>query len=441
MRRYDFTYWSSPVAGQSLFSFSPLTLSDKFFLFDPVIGNWANIPNSSTMSIGKGYIIRAPQTFDIVNPAVFDTGEFNGVPNNGFIQTPIALGASNLNLIGNPYPSALSANAFLSFPENATVVEGTIYLWTHNTALANNVYSSNDYAVYNYSGTVGTSASTSPGLNTQIPTGKIASGQSFFIKGLANGNVSFYNNMRLATNNNEFFRQETATPSAYIAPASDRIWLNLTNAQGAFKQLMVGYHAQATNGYDRGFDGEVLNGNNYVNFYTSNGSKQLAIQTNGFPFSSQDHFTIGYKAAVSGNFSVGIDRKEGLFIQQSIYLEDTLLHTTHDLNQGNYTFYSAVGEFSSRFVLRFIPYIGVYAKNETRTNSTIIAQKTTEGIAVQSTESSIKSVAIYDLLGRLLSSQLGNSTRCLIPLAIPSQVVLVKTELQDGNSSSVKVSL
>ena len=92
-------------------------------------------------------------------------------------------------------------------------------------------------------------------------------------------------------------------------------------------------------------------------------------------------------------------------------------------------------------LLRFVPFVGVYAKNETRTISTIIAQKTTEGIAVQSTESSIKSVAIYDLLGRLLSSQLGNSTRCLIPLAIPSQVVLVKTELQDGNSSSVKVSL
>ena len=147
------------------------------------------------------------------------------------------------------------------------------------------------------------------------------------------------------------------------------------------------------------------------------------------------------QAAVSGNFSVGIDRKEGLFIQQSIYLEDTLLHTTHDLNQGNYTFYSAVGEFSSRFVLRFIPYIGVYAKNEAGTASTIVVQKTPEGIRVQSTVSPIKTVEVYDLLGRLLSSQLGNSTRCLIPLAIPSQVVLVKTELQDGNSSAVKISL
>lgn len=441
MRRYDFTYWSSPVAGQSLFSFSPLTLSDKYFQFDPILGNWVNVPNSTTMALGKGYIIRAPQTFDIVTPTIFDTGEFNGVPNNGFIQTPIVLGASNLNLIGNPYPSALNANAFLSFPENANVVEGTIYLWTHNTPLINNIYSSNDYAVYNYSGTVGTSASTSVGLNTQIPTGKIASGQSFFIKGLANGNVSFYNNMRLSTNNNEFFRQETANPAAHIAPAADRLWLNLTNAQGAFKQLMVGYHNQATNLYDRGFDSEVLNGNSYVNFYTQNSSKQLAIQTNGFPFSPQDYFAIGYKASISGNFSIGIDRKEGLFTQQAIYLEDTLLHTTHDLNQGAYTFYSTVGEFNTRFILRFVPFVGVYAKNEISTTSIVIAQKTAEGIAVQSTESAIKNVVVYDLLGRLLVSQQGNSTRCLIPLAIPSQVVLVKTELQDGSSSVIKITL
>lgn len=130
-----------------------------------------------------------------------------------------------------------------------------------------------------------------------------------------------------------------------------------------------------------------------------------------------------------------------MFTQQAIYLEDTLLHTTHDLNQGDYTFYSTVGEFSSRFVLRFIPYIGVYAKNEAGTASTIVVQKTVEGIRAQSTGSSIKTVEVYDLLGRILHSQIGNSLECVIPLTIPSQVVLVKTQLQDGSSTAVKVSL
>jgi hypothetical protein len=117
------------------------------------------------------------------------------------------------------------------------------------------------------------------------------------------------------------------------------------------------------------------------------------------------------------------------------------LHTTHDLNQGNYTFYSTVGEFSSRFILRFIPYIGVYAKNEAGTASTIVVQKTPEGIRVQSMVSPIKTVEVYDLLGRILHSQIGNSTQCVIPFAIPAQVVLVKTQLQDGSASAVKVSL
>jgi hypothetical protein len=440
MRRFDFTYWSSPGVGQTLFSFSPLTLSDKYFQFDPSIGNWVNVPNSTIMAIGKGYIIRAPQTFDVVTPAVFDTGEFNGVPNNGFIQTPIVLGASNLNLIGNPYPSALNANAFLSFPENASTVEGTIYLWTHNTPLTNNTYSSNDYAVYNYSGTVSTSASTSTGLNTQIPTGKIASGQSFFIKGLANGNVSFYNNMRLATNNNEFFRQETANPNSHIAPAADRLWLNLTNTQGAFKQLMVGYHAQATNGYDRGFDGEVLNGNSYVNFYTQNNNKQLAIQTNGFPWGVQDYFTLGYKATIAGNLTIAIDRAEGLFAQHNVYLEDTVLHTTQLLNQGAYTFYSVAGEFKSRFILRFLPIVGVYSKENIQEELvTVIAQKTNNGILVTSSLSPIHEVVVFDLLGRVLRVQKSTSTSCQVPLEIPSQVILVKTYLADGTISTSKV--
>ncbi|MFY8213737.1 MAG: choice-of-anchor D domain-containing protein [Flavobacterium sp.] len=440
MRRFDYTYWSSPVAGQTLFSFSPLTLSDKYFQFDPIVGNWVNVPNSTTMAIGKGYIIRAPQTFDIATPAVFDTGEFNGVPNNGFIQTPIALGASNLNLIGNPYPSALSANAFLSFPENASKVEGTIYLWTHNTPLTNNVYSSNDYAVYNFSGSVSTSASTSTGVNTQVPTGKIASGQSFFIKGLANGNVSFYNNMRLATNNNEFFRQNTAQPASHIAPAADRLWLNLTNTQGAFKQLMVGYHTQATNGYDRGFDGEVLNGNSYVNFYTQNSSKQLAIQTNGFPWGINDNFALGYKASISGNFAIGIDRAEGLFTQNNIYLEDTLLQTTQLLNQGPYTFYSTAGEFTSRFILRFLPHVGVYSKEDAQgTQASVFVQRTSGGIVAISTSSSIKEVVVFDLLGRVLREQKSSTTSCEVALEIPTQVILVKTYLNDGTVSTSKV--
>jgi hypothetical protein len=45
-----------------------------------------------------------------------------------------------------------------------------------------------------------------------------------------------------------------------------RIWLNLFNNQGAFKQILVGYANRATNGLDASFDGESFNGNQYLDF-------------------------------------------------------------------------------------------------------------------------------------------------------------------------------
>jgi hypothetical protein len=81
-------------------------------------------------------------------------------------------------LIGNPYPSAIDIDLFLK--ENAALVKGTVYLWSHNT-ITNNVYTSADYAVYNLLGGVGTSSSKNIGINNTKPDGKIASGQSFFL--------------------------------------------------------------------------------------------------------------------------------------------------------------------------------------------------------------------------------------------------------------------
>ena len=50
-----------------------------------------------------------------------------------FTVDPIA---GRENLIGNPYPSALDAtNYFIEDPDNAKILEGTIYFWTHNTAI------------------------------------------------------------------------------------------------------------------------------------------------------------------------------------------------------------------------------------------------------------------------------------------------------------------
>ena len=74
MRIYEFTYWGTPVSGQILNVFSPLTLSDKFFSFDTAANNWVLENSGNTMIPGKGYAVRAPQGF--TNTAQVYNGEF-----------------------------------------------------------------------------------------------------------------------------------------------------------------------------------------------------------------------------------------------------------------------------------------------------------------------------------------------------------------------------
>ncbi|HMK07066.1 MAG TPA: hypothetical protein VK476_06015, partial [Flavobacterium sp.] len=281
MRKFDFTYWSSPVTGQTLYDLSPNTLADKYFSYNPISGGWVTHMNGAiTMENGKGYIVRAPQDFSQEVPSAYTDGQFTGIPNNGVIQTPIAIGASDMNLIGNPYPCALDIDAFLMDSANAAVVDGTIYLWTHNSPPVQEAgsgiynYTSNDYATYNLMGGVATATDG----NNETPSGKIASGQSFFIKGLTDGNVSFDNSMRVSAQNKQFFRMNQ--PSI----EKDRIWLNFSNEQGAFKQTLVGFIEGATDGLDRNFDGTLLNGNGFINFYSILDNKNFSIQGKGLPF-------------------------------------------------------------------------------------------------------------------------------------------------------------
>ncbi|RYF68646.1 MAG: hypothetical protein EOO39_19035, partial [Cytophagaceae bacterium] len=186
IRKYDFTYWSSPVENQTLFNLSPLTRFDKYFWFNSQTYAWVqSIATTTNMDAGRGYIVRAPNDYDESFAVVYHAN-FAGIPRNGDFQTPIYVnGAHDFNLIGNPYPSAIDADLFMSDPANTAAIGTgtTLYFWTHNTAVTNLQYAFSDYALYNYTG--GTGTTPSAGANNAIPNGYIASGQGFFIEGIA----------------------------------------------------------------------------------------------------------------------------------------------------------------------------------------------------------------------------------------------------------------
>lgn len=444
MRSFDYTYWSSPVAGQTLVGLSPNTLWDKYFSFNPITGLWAMIPNGTDLMLpGKGYIIRAPQSFT-ATPQVYNTGEFNGTPNNGFIQTPIVIGASNMNLIGNPYPSAISADSFLSNSANTGVVEGTIYLWTHNTPITAQAYTANDYAVYNFSGSVATRPALNPGINNTVPTGNIASGQAFFIKGLANGQATFSNNMRLTGGNLNFFRNanNNTTNDSHAGIERNRIWLNLSNAQDAFKQTLIGYIEGATNEYDRGFDGELFNANAFVSLYSIAAGKPMAIQGRALPFDQDDKVALGYTSNVAGLFEISIENVDGLLHEQNVYLEDKQLNVIHDLKQSAYSFQTATGTFDNRFELRYTNSTLGTDVFATAGNALIVTANNKQ-IDILSQHENMKTVNVYDLLGRnIYTNDSVNNTKLSIPNVVSNeQALIVKIVLENGKVITRKVVL
>jgi hypothetical protein len=133
---------------------------------------------------------------------------FIGVPDNG----PISVSAVVPNkpyLIGNPYPSAIDADAFLA--ANSKALFGTLYFWTHNTARGEcqeqvfYAYSADDYATYNTTGGVAVASDRDKAVtNPYRPTGKIAAGQAFFagtLENMTGTTIVFNNRMRLGTLN------------------------------------------------------------------------------------------------------------------------------------------------------------------------------------------------------------------------------------------------
>ncbi|MBU2525590.1 MAG: T9SS sorting signal type C domain-containing protein [Bacteroidetes bacterium] len=451
--KFDFTYWSSPVSGRRLSDLSPGTLRDKYFSFNTNIQNWqTEFDGNTVMQPGVGYAVRSPQSFSTSVSGIF-TANVQGVPNNGVIQVPVnAPNPGSVALIGNPYPSAIDADIFIQ--QNSAVLGGALYFWTHNTPIANNIYNANDYAVYTLFGGTGTSGS-------PIPTGQIASGQGFFVNLTSGGNINFNNSQRIAGSNNQFFRANrpkdkvvslgsgtqvqtaSTTNATAVETNKNRIWLNLTNDQGAFSQALMGYAAPATDGEDKLWDASYFDGfANVIGFYTLMDGNRFSVQAKGIPQNpTEDSFLLGYRTNISGEFSISLDKLDGLFEDMdAILLIDQLTGQNQNLKEGDYTFTTQKGVFNERFIIQFA--------NQTLSldDSVLLAENEvkiyTSGsqLQIESNIDLLDHISIFDLTGKRLFTQSNiDNNKLILPAQMQRGVLLVKIKLQNGKSVTKKV--
>jgi len=443
----DYTYFSSPIQGGTIAG--ALGTFDRHYYY--VTSNYLDLfsgngfpqtapgadgfddaspfdwqPASGTMTAGVGYIARDPVESPTGTTVIFSTGA-SGRVNNGPVDviiekdlyTPLMpnstgsdeelLSNNNGNLIGNPYPSAISLTDFYQDTDNTSKLTGTFYFWTHNTAISSGTpgpwtynYDANDFASYNV---LGTPAGLPAGSGGPIPTGFVASGQSFMAAmdeaSSSPATITFKNAHRVTDNNDQFFKAPTQEV--------DRIRLSLTTEEGETRPILVGFEEGASDAYDPYDSPRMENGTatDFYSYVSTENTLKLAIQRLE-PFVKTKIVPLGIEIYTSGTHTITIDQVEGIFDkQQKIYLKDYKTNTLHKLSKDPYVFMvseTELGEIKNRFELRF-KHKKTADIDEAIINSIVIYPNPSENIFNISWNGQANAnIIVYDLASKLIKT-------------------------------------
>lgn len=406
---------------------NPITLSSywiyKFQNVTPAYANWATVGQNGTLLAGQGYTLKG-------SGAATPTQNFTfvGKPNNGEITGFVS--ANNLNLSGNPYPSALDANAFIS--QNLNAINGTLYFWEHFPT--NDTHNLSGYqGGYATRNLVGGTAPVSPtgvsglGSSTRRPGRFIPVGQGFFVRGNATGgSFVFNNNQRLFIkeenrNSNILFRSayqnqvaseeeiqygtENNQEDEYSEDSFMKIRLGFNSYNNYHRQLLIGFMNElATEEIDLGYDAIHIDNQQNDMYFLHNGTK-LIIQGASY-FDVNKVYPLGIKTYAAGNVQFTLDGTENVPDDTAIFIHDKATGEYHSITDNHFTIDLPQGEIHNRFELTLSN--GTLSTSEYNLASAIAVAYTNAQnlLAIQNnlTDVTVETVSIFTILGQTLAT-------------------------------------
>lgn len=423
LKRLDYILWSSPVIGQNMLAFSPLTTLSptiRFYTYNTTTNYYNSVPSPSTTNFdaGKGALIRLP--YNHPTTAAAWTGTFAGVPNNGTITVPLVSDATDAtkryNVIGNPYPSTISIQSFID--GNVNNIEGPLYFWRKTNGSTNKSYWAISKGGYTSSG-----EGTNPGDAIQV-------GQGFIVQAKANATqVVFDNSMRITNNNNQFFK----TTNNGLTNNASRVWLKLTDAAGDYSQALIGYFDDATLGVDDGIDAKDIN-DGVIGINSVINNVDYTIQ--GRPtFSDTDVVPLSYKVTTAGSYTISIDQVDGLFTggAQNVFLRDNVLGTCNNLTTSPYTFASNAGSFENRFELLYQNSLLSNNNPQSFNANYVVVYHQKSDLVINTGEATMSSIKVFNIKGALLFSKKEiNASETRINIGSTNEVLLVEIVTAEG---------
>lgn len=428
----------------------------KFTNLSNTYANWQYVGQNGTLKAAEGFTLKGSGTA-LAN----QTYTFVGKPNNGSITAPIA--ANNLNLVGNPYPSALDATAFIN--ANLTSTTGVLYFWEHySTNNSHNLAAyQGGYATKTLTGATPPAAPAGiSGLGSSAKTPKqyIPVGQGFFVEGSATGGTITFNN-----NQREFVKEDNATSFTLFKNNSDttgtttidvedthfnynqdfqapldtfkRVRLGMTSVDDFHREILIGFmDNNATSAIDPGYD--AINIDEQPNeIYFMNSGKKLTIAGEGY-FDVNTSYPLGVTTNNPGNVKFTLDGKENLDTNQDIFIYDNVTNTYNSISETqDYVVNLPQATIENRFFLTFknTALLGVGSNNlESGINIAYSNTSAILAIANKTVDTTIETVGLFNILGQ----QVGNydvknqtQTNIVLPLkqlAIGTYIVKMNTD-------------
>lgn len=304
---------SSPVIGAPASVFGS-NVAEKYL---ENTSSWTTLTGSDNLESASGYRISGSNAATAIFQGSFNTGDVarSSLSYTGTLQAE----SRGLNLLGNPYPSAIQ---WEQGNWGRTNLDYAVYVWS-------------DYKYVSWNGTVGA-----------LKDGIIPAMQGFFVKSNAPGaSLTIPAGSRLHSSQ-PYYKEADAV--------SNVLSLKLLNTADTshFDEAFVQISAGSTAGFDGSLDAVKLYGNSaYPQIYTK-ATDQSMLSINTIPdFVS---VPVEFMANTAGSYKIVFGSLESFNVSQPVFFEDKTTQTVINVRNSSEFVFAADGSAQpGRFVLHF----------------------------------------------------------------------------------------
>lgn len=464
-------------------SAAPLTVSTRWMYVLTTPGteaeaNYTRIYAGNGAPAGFGFTMKGVN-LDNVDPTSSPWGddqiyEFRGRPNNGDFNIPVLgttlSGEAQMTLTGNPYPSALDLNKLFYDTGNGAL--SAIFYYDEDRSVMSHYYSQKPYGygvwtpggpddtpndpndfpgnyvqatfyIWNAAGTQTGPGSGTPSNDQNKRFAPIGQGFMFVGNNSTQADVYIRNSQRVyikegAANQSVFFRptggnendtleennlsgsvnsEISALPEPDYRSPQMRLWTIFDEA--LTRDMLLVFSDQATDGYDRGFDGiSPLGMKNDAYFPIGEDSNRLPYVINGTNYDENKQIPITFTLKNQIKFEVkAVEEIKKPYT--TAYLLDRQTGNLQQISGGRSATYNLpAGKYEDRFFIIFKkPNLRPgnpdnLLEAEVTSNVGFFQNNPVKQLEIQNPEGySIRSVAMYDMSGKLVLSKnnLGDS--------------------------------